>query len=96
MMPRVSGLTVCRTVRADPRHAALPIIILTARVFDHDIQEVIDLGGIDFMSKPFNPRQLVAALERVIATSTTAEAAGRVGAVPGIAPLRAGDAPARS
>jgi two-component system alkaline phosphatase synthesis response regulator PhoP len=78
MMPRISGLTVCRELRANPRHAAVPIIILTARVFDEDIQEVVDLGGIEFMSKPFNPRQLMAALERLVAGSgaeTTPEGA---------------------
>jgi DNA-binding response OmpR family regulator len=65
MMPRISGLTVCRELRASVRYATVPIILLTARVFDEDIQEVLDLGGIEFMSKPFNPRQLVAVLERL-------------------------------
>lgn len=66
MMPRVSGLTVCRELRASLRYATVPIILLTARVFDDDIQQVLDLGGIEFMSKPFNPRQLVAVLQRLV------------------------------
>src|ERR1019366_7879812 len=66
MMPRISGLTVCRELRADPRFAAVPIILLTARVFDEDIQAVMELGGIEFMNKPFNPRQLVAVLESLV------------------------------
>ena len=66
MMPRISGLTVCRELRADRRFCAVPIILLTARVFDDDIQAVIDLGGIEFMNKPFNPRQLIAVLERLV------------------------------
>ncbi len=66
MMPRISGLTVCRELRADRRFSTVPIILLTARVFDDDIQAVIDLGGIEFMNKPFNPRQLMAVLERLV------------------------------
>ena len=69
MMPRISGLTVCRELRADRRFAAVPIILLTARVFDDDIQAVMDLGGIEFMNKPFNPRQLMAVLERLVPES---------------------------
>ena len=66
MMPRISGLTVCRELRADRRFATVPIILLTARVFDDDIQAVMELGGIEFMNKPFNPRQLMAVLERLV------------------------------
>ncbi len=75
MMPRVSGLTVCRELRASARYATVPIILLTARVFDDDIQQVLDLGGIEFMSKPFNPRQLVAVLQRL--TEPAAEGSAR-------------------
>lgn len=94
MMPRISGLTVCRELRANPRHATLPIIILTARVFDDDIQEVIDLGGIEFMSKPFNPRQLMAALERLVAGPAT-RAPAPAGAARPMASTQAGTDPAR-
>jgi len=96
MMPRVSGLTVCRELRASPRYAAVPIVLLTARVFDEDIQEVIDLGGIEFMSKPFNPRQLIAVLERLVPDPPT-EAPPRapVGALKSAGWARAGDEPAR-
>ena len=44
MMPRLSGLSLCRAVRAEGRFAELPVILLTARCFDSDMQEVIDLG----------------------------------------------------
>jgi two-component system, OmpR family, phosphate regulon response regulator PhoB len=94
MMPRVSGLTVCRELRGQPQPASVPIVLLTARVFDQDIQDVIELGGIEFMSKPFNPRQLVAALERLTSASPGAETGDPVGASPRPAPLRAADGPA--
>ncbi len=92
MMPRISGLTVCRELRSNPRYATVPIIILTARVFDDDIQEVMDLGGIEFMSKPFNPRQLMASLERLVAGPP---ARADVSATRPMASTRAGADPAR-
>jgi CheY-like chemotaxis protein len=77
MMPRLSGLSLCRAVRRNPRTATLPVILLTARNFDSDMQAVIDLGGITFMMKPFDAdslnRELVAALA---SRSTTAGSAG--------------------
>ena len=94
MMPRISGLTVCRELRADRRFATVPIILLTARVFDDDIQAVMDLGGIEFMNKPFNPRQLMAVLERLVPEPLPARRAS-VAAHP-VASARAGDGTARA
>ena len=54
MMPRMSGLSVCREMRERAETAAVPIILLTARCFDEDIQEVMALGGIEYVSKPFD------------------------------------------
>jgi CheY-like chemotaxis protein len=62
MMPRLSGLSLCRAARADARTAAMPIILLTALRFDNDMQEVVDLGGVTFMNKPFDAVALNAAL----------------------------------
>ena len=59
MMPRLSGLSLCRAARADARTAAMPIILLTALRFDNDMQEVIDLGGVTFMNKPFDAAALI-------------------------------------
>lgn len=67
MMPRLSGLSLCRAVRRHPRTAAVPIILLTARCFDSDMQEVIDLGGVTFMNKPFDAESLNAALVAALA-----------------------------
>ena len=66
MMPHMSGLTVCRELRANPKFATLPIILLTARVFDTDIEEIVALGGITFISKPFNAARLNAVLHEIL------------------------------
>jgi len=77
MMPRLSGLSLCRAVRRDERTASIPIILLTARCFDSDIQEVLDLGGVAFINKPFDAESLNAAL--VAALASRAGTAGSSG-----------------
>ena len=62
MMPRLSGLSVSRELRAREATRHTPIILLTARCFDEDIQAVISLGGIEYMGKPFNFHELDHAL----------------------------------
>ena len=66
MMPRMSGLSLCRAIRADAGLRDLPVILLTARPFDSDVQEVLDLGGISFMNKPFDAGALLAALDESV------------------------------
>lgn len=63
MMPEMDGYEVCRRVRADSN---LPIIMLTAR--DDDIDQIVglELGADDYMTKPFNPRVLVAQVKAVL------------------------------
>ena len=63
MMPRMSGLSLCRAMRADGELHDLPVILLTARQFDSDVQAVLDLGGISFMNKPFSATALLAAVD---------------------------------
>jgi two-component system phosphate regulon response regulator PhoB len=58
MMPHLSGLSVCRELRLRPEFAELPILLLTARYFDEDIQDVMELGNITYMGKPFDFQQL--------------------------------------
>jgi len=65
MMPKLSGLSVCRELRGGTA-PTLPIILLTARCFDEDIQSVLELGRITCMPKPFNRRQLMSALKELI------------------------------
>src|SRR5689334_22341421 len=63
MMPRVDGWEVCRRLRKD---SAIPIIMLTAR--DDDVDKVVglELGADDYVTKPFNPRELVARVKAVL------------------------------
>ncbi len=60
LMPELDGTEVCRRLRADPRNAAVPIIFLSSK--DDEIDRVVglELGGDDYLAKPFSPRELVA------------------------------------
>ncbi len=60
MLPDTDGWTITRTVRRDARLANLPIIMLTARVDDADKIVGLELGGDDYVTKPYNPREVVA------------------------------------
>jgi DNA-binding response OmpR family regulator len=88
MLPGVDGYEVCRRVRAGAQGipADLPIIMLTAR--DEDVDKIVglELGADDYLTKPFNPRELVARVKAILRRSERgarlAEAA---------APVRVGD-----
>jgi two-component system alkaline phosphatase synthesis response regulator PhoP len=66
MLPDQDGWAITRTVRADPRQASLPIIMLTARVEDADKIVGLELGADDYIAKPFNPRELLARVRAVL------------------------------
>jgi two-component system, OmpR family, phosphate regulon response regulator PhoB len=71
MMPRMSGLSVCRELRAREDTASTPIILLTARCFDEDIQEVMTLGGIEYIGKPFEFAHLIATVRGLLGEPLT-------------------------
>ena len=58
MMPGLDGWRVAEELLDDPRTATIPIVFLTARAELRDRARGIDLGGIDYVTKPFNPVEL--------------------------------------
>ena len=66
MLPDRNGLDVTQTVRRDTNLAAMPIIMLTARVDDHDKIVGLELGADDYVTKPFNPAELMARIRAVL------------------------------
>jgi two-component system alkaline phosphatase synthesis response regulator PhoP len=69
MLPDRDGWDVTRTVRSDPALAATPIIMVTARVEDTDRIVGLELGADDYVTKPFNPREIVARVRAVLRRS---------------------------
>ncbi len=66
MLPGMDGLDVTRALRRDPLLAAIPIIMLTARVEESDKLVGLELGADDYLTKPFSPRELVARVRAVL------------------------------
>ena len=69
MLPGMSGLEVCRSLRADRTTARLPIIMVTARCEETDRIFGLDLGADDYLAKPFSPNELVARIRAVMRRS---------------------------
>jgi DNA-binding response OmpR family regulator len=67
-MPVMSGLDACQQVRADPRFAALPIIMLSAAVHPAAVQSGLDAGADLYLEKPFSPKALAATIRELLAT----------------------------
>ena len=63
MLPVIDGWDVCRRLRAD---SEIPIIMLTARSDDVDKIVGLELGADDYLTKPFNPRELVARVRTIL------------------------------
>ena len=58
-MPGISGLEVCRALRADPRSAGALIVIVTARVLKGDREQALAAGADHYLGKPFSPGELL-------------------------------------
>jgi DNA-binding response OmpR family regulator len=59
MLPELDGLEVCKLLRRDSKTSAIPIIMLTARAGEMDRIIGLELGAVDYVPKPFSPRELV-------------------------------------
>jgi two-component system phosphate regulon response regulator PhoB len=69
MLPGLSGIELCRRLRARPETRQLPIIMLTARGEETDKLVGLELGADDYMTKPFSPKELVARVRAVLRRS---------------------------
>ena len=75
MLPRVSGIEVCRQIRRTPAWRDLPVIMLTARGEEGDRVRGLDSGADDYVVKPFSPNELIARLRAVIRRARPASTA---------------------
>ncbi len=71
MMPRMKGRDVCARLKADPKTKHIPIIFLTALGLADHIKAGMDLGGEDYIVKPFEPAELKERISIVLARHTT-------------------------
>lgn len=66
MLPGTDGFDLCRQIRQTDSLAKIPIIFLTAKVSEADRIKGLELGGDDYITKPFSPRELVARVRTVL------------------------------
>lgn len=66
MLPGLDGFSVCKELKRDPKTAAAPIIMLTARGEEVDRIVGLELGADDYVVKPFSPRELILRLRAVL------------------------------
>lgn len=66
MLPSIDGFQLCNHIRNNPKLSRLPIIMLTARNDEFDKVHGLEMGADDYITKPFNPKELVARVKAVI------------------------------
>ena len=59
MLPRISGLEICKLLRTDSLTSHIPIIMLTAKAEDVDCIVGLEFGPDDYVTKPFSPREML-------------------------------------
>jgi DNA-binding response OmpR family regulator len=66
MMPKLDGYELTRRLRAEAALSSIPVILLTARSQESDIDRGFEVGADDYLKKPFNPDELVARVRAVL------------------------------
>jgi two-component system phosphate regulon response regulator PhoB len=66
MLPQIEGTEVCRQLKADPKTAHSPIIMLTAKAEEVDRVVGLELGADDYVTKPFSPRELALRVKTIL------------------------------
>jgi two-component system alkaline phosphatase synthesis response regulator PhoP len=70
MLPYHDGREITRMLRTDEHLSSIPVLMLTARVEDTDKIEGLELGADDYITKPFNPLELVARVKAILRRAT--------------------------
>ena len=73
MLPRISGLEVCRMLRTDPATRHIPILMLTAKAEEIDRVVGLEFGADDYVTKPFSPREVALRIRAILRRSATSE-----------------------
>jgi two-component system, sensor histidine kinase and response regulator len=68
MMPGIDGLQTCRRLKSQPETADIPVIFVTAKDRSEDVSKGFEVGGVDYIAKPFEPIELAARVRSAIFT----------------------------
>lgn len=66
MMPKLTGIEVCQRMRDDEATAGIPVILITAKAQEVDVERGFAAGADDYIVKPFSPRELATRVEAVL------------------------------
>ncbi len=69
MMPKMAGIELCRALRGNPTTAHIPIILLTAKAQENEVERGFAAGVDDYIVKPFSPREMVSRVQALLARS---------------------------
>jgi phosphate regulon transcriptional regulator PhoB len=78
MLPKMSGLDICREIRKDESLNRLPVLMLTARGDEADRVVGLEMGADDYVTKPFSPRELIARVKALLRRAEPAVDSPRV------------------
>ena len=78
MLPKLSGIEVCRQIRRQKHSRRLPVIMLTARGEESDRVRGLDAGADDYVTKPFSPKELNARVRAILRRTRPADADERL------------------
>lgn len=81
MLPQVDGLDICRELKANPKTAAIPIIMVTAKGEESDIVLGLGLGADDYVTKPFSIVELLARVKAALRRNRRLQEGGKVSQV---------------
>ena len=65
-MPRMTGYEACALIKADPKTSHIPILFLSAKGQESEIQSGLEAGADEYLLKPFAPDQLIARIQEVL------------------------------
>ena len=83
MLPHTSGFEICRQIRRDPENYTMPIMILSAMNSEEEIYHGLAQGADDFVSKPFDPINLIQRAEALLRAGTAGVAVDDLTSLPG-------------
>ena len=66
MMPHLDGFQTLEALRQDKAFSAIPVVMLTAKGQERDVQKGLELGASDYILKPFNPQELATRVKRLL------------------------------
>jgi len=75
VMPHMDGFEACRALKADPELASIPIIFMTGLSDTDDVVKGLEAGGVDYLTKPINPSELLARMKVHLSNARLADSA---------------------